>query len=336
MRRFLLVFLPLSLSAFPIRFERSAAESDVFTAHGVTFRARGVEFPGAVLTLAGGRMRAPAAGPLTGRISYLLGRDPAGWRRDVAQYDSVIYRQVYPGIDLVFHDAAGRLEYDFAVAPGADPRAIRVRFDGGAPVSLEGGELLAGGLRQHRPAAFQQTSEGRRAVPVRYVLRHGEVSFAVDAYDRTLPLTIDPVLSYATYAGGSGAEVGTSIAVDCGGQRLPRGQHGFDGFPGEGRGRRAPSSASSTRRARTSRRPRCWAAPRSTAWRSTRPATRSSPARSRMRRNFRAPPRALIRRETPASWRASRRTPRASRWRSSPRSRPARRRSRSIRATSST
>jgi uncharacterized protein (TIGR03437 family) len=235
MLRFLLVFLPLSLSALPLRFELNQGQyppSVLFAARGVAFTTAGARFPGGTrMTLAGGRTVVPQAGAPTGRISYLVGPDRAGWRFGVPQYGEIRYREVYPGIDLLFHDSAGKLEYDFRLGPGADPTAIRLRFRGAGRAALDGEDLVAGSLRHHRPVAFQESAAGRRAVAVRYCLHDGEVRFELGPYDRALPLVIDPVLSYATYAGGSGAETGSAIAVDAAGNAYLAGTTDSPNFP---------------------------------------------------------------------------------------------------------
>src|ERR1700678_1759089 len=68
--------------------------------------------------------------PLPGRVNFLIGNDPSKWHTDIATYGEVRYAEVYPGIDLVYYGPQGKLEYDFAVAPGADPRKVGLRFDG--------------------------------------------------------------------------------------------------------------------------------------------------------------------------------------------------------------
>ena len=71
-----------------------------------------------------------ALDPVAQRTNYFVGQDPASWRRDVPHYARVRYRGVYAGIDLVYHSQEGQLEYDFVVAPGTSPDAIRLRFEG--------------------------------------------------------------------------------------------------------------------------------------------------------------------------------------------------------------
>jgi hypothetical protein len=139
----------------------------------------------------------------------------------VSSFVKVRCRGVYPGIDLVYHGSQGQLEYDFVVQPGADPRRIRLGFqgarglrldgDGNLVVALDGGELI-----QRAPLLYQEVDSTRRAIAGRWVLRgDSEVGFELAAYDVTQTLVIDPVLSYSTYLGGDSFEEGWGIAVDA-------------------------------------------------------------------------------------------------------------------------
>ncbi|MFN3325324.1 MAG: SBBP repeat-containing protein [Bryobacteraceae bacterium] len=160
--------------------------------------------------------------PLPSRSSYFLGNRPERWSRNVLHFEKVLYREVFPGIDLVYYGKDSRLEYDFVVAPGADPRLIRMRFEGperlrvdesGALV-MESGRLA---LQQLRPVVFQEDAarKERREIEGRYVLlAHNEVGFALGAYDATRPLVIDPVLVHSSYVGGSERDMIAGVGVD--------------------------------------------------------------------------------------------------------------------------
>src|SRR5258708_10348086 len=72
---------------------------------------------------------------LPGKSNYFIGNDPAKWRTNVPTYAKVKYQDVYPGIDLVYYGNQQQLEYDFVVAPGADPKAISLRVGAISPSS---------------------------------------------------------------------------------------------------------------------------------------------------------------------------------------------------------
>jgi hypothetical protein len=192
--------------------------------------------------LDGARRDAAAAGevPLAGRVNYLIGNDPAAWRTDVPTWGRVRYAAVYPGVDLVWYGNGNELEYDFVVAPGADPSAIRLVFDGAAGAKLaENGDLLleVGGreVRQTRPVIWQETAAGRREVEGGYALEAGAaVRFDVGAYDRSLPLVIDPVLVYGTFLGGTSADGVEDVAVDGSGNAYATGETNSPNFPTDG------------------------------------------------------------------------------------------------------
>ncbi len=97
---------------------------------------------------------------LTGTVNYFIGNDPSAWHPDVPTYGAVVYRGVYPGIDLSYQSQAGSLEYVWQVSPGADPGAIRLQVDGAQGLSIDGqGNLVMatalGPMEQQAPHAFQ-------------------------------------------------------------------------------------------------------------------------------------------------------------------------------------
>ncbi|MCA1570133.1 MAG: SBBP repeat-containing protein, partial [Chloroflexi bacterium] len=212
-----------ALSGQPLHFEANQGQFDP----EVRFLARGGNFQlflsstEAVFSLAPGpavvRMAFVGADGTTplepgqrlgGVSNYLRGTDPAGWHTDVPSYASVRYRNLYPGVDLVFYERDGAVEYDFEVAPGADPGAIALRFSGADPTLAEDGDLVlatvAGELRQRRPVAYQGSGNERREVPGAFgVGEDGQVGFWLGHYDPALPLVIDPVITYGTWLGGS-------------------------------------------------------------------------------------------------------------------------------------
>jgi PKD repeat protein len=165
--------------------------------------------------------RAEACDRLPGHVSYYAGGDPAAWIEAVPTYARIRFRDVYPGIDVEYRGDPGGLEYDLVVAPGADPAAILLAFDGAGPLSLdpEGNLTLClgdGTLVQRAPSLYQDEGGVRHQVAGRFVLKGGAmVGFDVGDYDASAPLIIDPVvLAFSTFLGGNLADEARDVAVD--------------------------------------------------------------------------------------------------------------------------
>ena len=195
------------------------------------------------LSLAGGaRPTARGEDVLPQSNNYFLGSDPRQWRTGGRSYRRVRYPGVYPGIDIVYYGSDRRLEFDFVVAPGSNPSAIRLRLEGGNVVREAGGDLRwksgSEEIRLHAPEVYQARDEKRDRVPGEFVLLSDaaggearEVAFRVGRYDPSRPLVIDPVLLYSTYLGGSDDDEVDGIAVDGEGNAYVTGRAYSLNFP---------------------------------------------------------------------------------------------------------
>lgn len=157
---------------------------------------------------------------LPGKSNYLIGSDPKHWLINVPHYAKVKYRQVYPGIDLVYHGNQRQLEYDFIVAPGASPKTIKLAFQGTDKMAIDArGDLILytphGELTQRKPLIYQNINGQREIIAGHYVLGEDrQIGFQVARYDPEKPLIIDPVMVYSTYLGGQLGDAGRAISVD--------------------------------------------------------------------------------------------------------------------------
>src|SRR6266404_9020980 len=182
-------------------FSRANGSELALTASGAILRLRDSRDP-FTLQFPGANPRANVIGrdQLPGCRNYLLGNDAAKWQTNVPTFRSVVYEEVYPGINLTYYGNRRDLEYDFELAPGADPHVIRLAFDSHARPSLsqDGDLVLQSGkteLFERKPLVYQEINGERRMIEGHYVLLgNQEAGFAVDEYDRTQPLVIDPTL----------------------------------------------------------------------------------------------------------------------------------------------
>ncbi len=177
---------------------------------------------------------------LPGQSNYFLGKDARHWYTRIPNYGKVRYRSLYPGVDLVYYGREGELEYDFQVAPGADPRAIALDVETGESkfetrkskleIAANGDVVIdtgGGKVQFHKPVIYQPSAlangsrnsefsiQNSKFLDGRYVLTSdNRIRFEIPNYDKTRPLVIDPVLTYSTYLGATGGDVAYGIAVD--------------------------------------------------------------------------------------------------------------------------
>ncbi len=230
----------LTLSRLPLAFEPNVGQ----TARPVQFLSRGDGYTlfltarEAVLAAQGARghsaeaLRLSLTGanasprvsgerPLRGQVNYLVGNNPQNWHTHLPTYGQVRLQSVYPGIDLVYHGSARQLEYDFVVAPGARPDAVKLTLSGARSMRLRASGDLEARLPSgrvalwHRPSMYQTWNGKRQPVAGRFLLCGPRAfAFRVGPYDHKRPLVIDPILGYTTYLGGMGEDQGHAVAVN--------------------------------------------------------------------------------------------------------------------------
>jgi hypothetical protein len=159
-------------------------------------------------------------GELPGKINFFIGNDSSQWQTGLPTFAQVQITEIYPGVNLVFHGNQQQLEYDFTLAPNADPNVIRIHFDGVDKISLTSqGDLVlkigTGEIRQPKPEIYQTVAGAREIINGDYkILDSQTVAFEIESYNRSLPLVIDPVLVYSAYFASDKGTTGWAIARD--------------------------------------------------------------------------------------------------------------------------
>src|SRR5580698_3656229 len=157
---------------------------------------------------------------MIGKINYLIGNDSSKWHTGLSTFGNVQVTELYPGINLVFHGNQRQLEYDFAIAPGANPNVIKMQFQGVDKISTTpSGDLVlkigSSEVRQPKPEIYQTISGSRKTIAGGYkILDSRTVAFEIAGYDHTRPLIIDPVLGYSTFFGGNVSDTAWVMALD--------------------------------------------------------------------------------------------------------------------------
>src|SRR6266849_5648817 len=223
----------LEAMPFPKIIPRTSSSRDAVAAE---------DMPGSVLRMklrnANAAAKVTGVDELAGTSNYFIGNDPKKWRSNVSTYAKVKYEEIYSGIDLVYSGNQRQLEYDFIVAPGADPRRIAFDVRGAKRIRrAEHGDLVLkmqmgeGEIRWHKPVVYQEKDGARQEIAARYAITEtNRVGFEVAKYDASKPLYIDPLI-YSTYLGGSDYDAGTGIAVDSAGNGYVVGTTSSADFP---------------------------------------------------------------------------------------------------------
>jgi hypothetical protein len=168
-------------------------------------------------------------------ISYFKGQTE-NWLSAIPTYTSILYPDLWPGIDLVYSATNNHLKSQFTIHPGSDPAQIRLAYRAANGLSLnEAGQLEIttpfGSLQDDHPLAYQEIDGQPVAVKADYALQPAETirsetdlasprvyTFQTGPYDSRYPLQIDPAIqAYAGFIGGSAEDHGQAIALDSSG-----------------------------------------------------------------------------------------------------------------------
>jgi hypothetical protein len=171
-----------------------------------------------------------AADRASGKVNYFTGSEK---HTNLPTYGRLVYRSLWPGIDMVFRGEGARLDYEFRLRPGAKVSDIRLAYAGAEGVLLGARGSLRiqtplGALKDAPPQTFQRIDGRRVPVGSRYALSDGSYGFAIGRHDQRHPLLIDPSLAYSTFLGPAR---GLDIAVDAAGAAYVTGDTISTDFP---------------------------------------------------------------------------------------------------------
>jgi gliding motility-associated-like protein len=168
--------------------------------------------------------------------NYFLGNNPNKWATDVKKYSYTFIRNIYNGIDLKIYGNDGFLKWDFILKSKANPKQIKLEYEGVNDISLISGNLVlktnAGKIIEMKPAAWQYNSKGEQiSIECSFKIQQNQVSFELGQYDITKELIIDPILVYASYTGSTADNWGYTATYDNYGNIIAGGAVFSSGYP---------------------------------------------------------------------------------------------------------
>lgn len=153
-----------------------------------------------------------------GTYNYIIGNDPRRWGQRCHAFSAVVQHGIYPGVDLRIRSGENGVKYDLILAPGADPANIRFDYEGADAVTIAQDKITLrtslGEVTETIPLAFQERDGQRITIPCAYIESEKGIGFTLGAYDRSLPLVIDPSLIFSTYSGSFANNFGYTATFD--------------------------------------------------------------------------------------------------------------------------
>ncbi len=183
-----------------------------------------------------GPLVAVPEGEPAARINEFLGADRIHWKTSQPAYNAIRVPALYPGVDLLIMSREGRVKVDYVLAPQADPAVIQRRFPGARRLWVGGGGGLSietpdGDWHEEAPYVFQPGEPDRPVQGRVAVAANGTAGFELGLYDPAFPVVIDPVLSFSTLLGGTGASSLEAVATGPAGEIIAAGFTDSSTFP---------------------------------------------------------------------------------------------------------
>ncbi|MCS3796276.1 PKD domain-containing protein [Niastella sp. OAS944] len=175
--------------------------------------------------------------PLSTYSNYFIGNDPSKWASNVQIYQGVLYKNIYPNIDVRYFSENGQLKYDLIVNPGGDPNKILMRYEGADKLSIKNQQLViktsVGEVKELYPYSYQfDQIKGKQETTCAYELvDKNTVRFKVGNYSKTSTLVIDPVLIFSSFTGSKAGQYGFTATPGPDGSLFSGGIVFGSGFP---------------------------------------------------------------------------------------------------------
>lgn len=175
--------------------------------------------------------------PSSSYKNFFIGNNSSRWASNVKDYEKVIYKELYDGIDMIHYVADGNYKYDFIVAPNSNPYRIQFQYDGIDEPILQDGEIklqtAVGLIREGKPFSYQIINGEKIIIESTYRLENGVFGFEFpNGYDKNYPLVIDPFVYGTTYTGNTSTiSLGLAATYDASGNAYSANRSYGAGYP---------------------------------------------------------------------------------------------------------
>jgi hypothetical protein len=150
--------------------------------------------------------------------NILMGKDPAGWGKNLRSYERIVFKDLWDGIDLEYYRKDGCLKYEYIISPGANPEKISFEPKGIVKAMIDGGELNlitsnGNSLKDGGLVTYHREDCQKPLYSSFEIRSDGTIGFRIEGRDPEKELVIDPVV-YSTYIGGSFEELYCDMVMD--------------------------------------------------------------------------------------------------------------------------
>jgi PKD domain-containing protein/beta-propeller repeat-containing protein len=153
------------------------------------------------------------------KFNYYYNHCPNGIR-NVSAYKKITYKNIYPKIDLVFYQSknSSSVKYDFVVRPGGNPEMIKFAYSGAENIEHDNNSInilnSIVSIKDQDLFIYQVKNRTPQQVEGSIVFDNNSFSFAIDQYDETQNLVIDPNIIWSRLFGGKEQDHSYAMVLD--------------------------------------------------------------------------------------------------------------------------
>lgn len=168
--------------------------------------------------------------------NYFLGNDHSKWKSNVAAFDEIYLRDIYPNIDFKLYSFDQSLKYEYIVKPQAEVSKIKMKYVGLDDLTIDNEQLnyktSVNVVKEFEPYTFQILNGKTIDVKSRFQVKDKQVRFEIpENYDHSKELIIDPELVFSTYSGSKSDNWAQTATYDVNGNLFAGGTVFANDFP---------------------------------------------------------------------------------------------------------